>query len=299
MRPFIVVVLALSLLPTGFASAGEKIRLVILDGQNNHDWRATTPILREALEASGRFDVDVSTWLSPKDKKGLPPGWKAVPFPPDLERYQVVLSNYNGAPWPEAFRKALEDRGRSGRLGLVVFHAANNAFKDWEQFNRMIGMGWRNNQFGDRLYFDQDGKAVREPRGKGKGAGETSTHPFPVTIRDRRHPITRDLPAEWMHTADQLVHGLRGPIEEVHVLATAYSDPKKRGTGEHEPMLWTVRYGKGRVCHTPMGHNTTSVRCVGFLTCLLRGAEWAASGETTLPVPKDFPTAKETSSRGK
>ena len=132
-------------------------------------------------------------------------------------------------------------------------------------------------------------------KGEGRGAGETGLHPFRVTVRDAEHPITKGMPREWMHAPDQLVHGLRGPVENVHVLATAFSDPAKRGTGEHELMLWTVTYGKGRVFHTPMGHGTDSVRCVGFATALTRGTEWAATGAVTLPVPEKFPTADKVS----
>jgi hypothetical protein len=105
-----------------------KIRVVLIDGQNNHNWRATTPVMKKALEDTGRFTVDVSTYLSPKDTKGLPDGWKSVPFPPDLGKYDVVLSNYNGASWPADFNKALEDRLSAGQIGLVIVHAANNSF---------------------------------------------------------------------------------------------------------------------------------------------------------------------------
>ena len=92
--------------------------------------------------------------------------------------------------------------------------------------------------------------------------------------------------------ADELYHGMRGPIENVHVLATAYSDKAKGGTGDHEPMIWTVNYGKGRVFHTPMGHDLDGMRCVGFMATLLRGTEWAATGKVTMPIPADFPTDK-------
>jgi type 1 glutamine amidotransferase len=159
----------------------------------------------------------------------------------------------------------------------------------------MIGMGWRNNKAGDRIYLDADGKEVRQSKGEGLGAGETSLHPFKVTVRDAEHPITRGMPKEWLHAGDQLVHGLRGPIENVKVLATAYSDKDKKGTGEHEPMMWTVTYGKGRVYHTPMGHGLDSVRCVGFVTSLQRGCEWTATGKVTLPVPDSFPNADKVS----
>ena len=274
--------------------ADEKIRVVIIDGQNNHNWRATTPVLKQALEQSERFSVDVSSNLKASDRPGQVK--ETVPFPPDLGKYDVVLSNYNGASWPDAFQKALDEHVKEGKLGLVLFHAANNCFAGWAEFNQMIGMGWRNNKFGGRLYVDANGKEVRQNKGEGLGAGETSMHPFKVALRDADHPITRGMPKEWMHTADQLVHGLRGPIVNVRVLATAYSDRAKHGTGEHEPMLWTVAYGKGRVFHTPMGHDAGSVRCLGFLTAILRGCEWTATGKVTLPIPADFPTADKTSS---
>ena len=73
-----------------------------------------------------------------------------------------------------------------------------------------------------------------------------------------------------------------------NVLATAFAAKKFRGTGRHEPMLLTVEYEKGRVFHTPMGHGNYSQECVGFITVFQRGAEWAATGKVTIPVPEDF-----------
>lgn len=304
----------------GPAADGDKVRVLIIDGENNHAWQQTTPFLKKALESSGRFVVDVAT--TPQKPK-LPPEPKGVSeaelaeykqavakyadayalfrtkppkFEPDLAKYAVVLSNYNGTPWPEPVRKSLEENLKAGKVGLVVFHAANNAFSSWPEFNRMIGMGWRGNGFGDRLYLTADGKEVRQTKGQGVGAGETSIQPFKVVVRNADHPITQGMPREWMHAPDQLVHGLRGPIENVQVLATAWSDKAKGGTGEHEPMIWTVSYGKGRVFHTPMGHDLNSIRCVGFVTALRRGTEWAATGKVTLPVPDNFPSADKVSS---
>lgn len=271
----------------------EAIRVLLIDGQNNHNWRATTPMLKRHLEAAGRFTVDVTSHLKAGDKPG---SVKTVPFPPDLSKYDVVVSNYNGAPWPASFNNDLEERLRTGKIALVIVHAANNSFTNWKEYNEMIGMGWRGAGFGARLVLDDSGKEVRSDKGKGPGAGHGSKHAFTVTVRDSSHPVTKDMPSEWRHTADELYHGMRGPIKNMKVLATSYSDKKTGGTGEHEPMIWTVTYGKGRVFHTPMGHDLDGMACVGFMATLQRGTEWAATGKVTLPLPKEFPTPEKTSS---
>ncbi len=274
------------------ADAGEpgKIRVLIIDGQHNHKWRETTPHLKRVLEQSGKFTVDVSSNVKAKDKPG---DAATVPFPPDVTKYQVVISNYNGAAWPADFRKTFEQQVRDGKLGFVLFHAANNCFADWPEFNRMIGMGWRNAKFGDRLFVDEAGKVVRVPKGEGLNTGETA-HPYAIVLRDKDHPINKGIPAEWMHAKDQLMHNLRGPAEDVRVLATAFC-PK---TKVHEPIVWTVSFGKGRIVQTPMGHDVSAMRCVGFITTMQRSVEWAATGEVTIAIPDNFPTATKVSQIG-
>jgi type 1 glutamine amidotransferase len=271
-------------------SADEKVRVLIVDGQNNHNWRAMTPPMKAALEASGRFTVDVAT--SPPSKAS-PSAWDS--FRPAFSNYDVVVSNYNGEPWPAEVRKALEDYVAKGG-GLAIIHAANNAFPGWAAYNQMIGLGWRSPEFGDRLTVDDTGKVIRTPPGKGPGSGHGPQHPYKVVIRNADHPITRGMPAEWLHAKDELYHGQRGPAEHMEILATAYSAKDKGGTGTNEPMIWVIPFGKGRVFTTVMGHvgdETTAIRCVGFRTVLLRGTEWAATGRVTIPIPDSFPTASE------
>jgi type 1 glutamine amidotransferase len=284
----------LALLPA-LAHAGDKakVRVLLVDGQNNHDWRATTPIMKKALEESGRFTVEVASFLkSPSDKPGSVP---SIALPPDLDKYDVVLSNYNGASWPSDFNQALESRLKNGKVGLVIVHAANNAFGGWKEYNLMIGMGWRDKNYGKRLKLDDQGKTILVPPGKDGNTSHAYTGPFAITVRDADHPVTKGMPTEWMHARDELYDNLRGPIENIHLLATAIA-PQGKGTGVHEPMIFTISYGKGRVFHTPMGHDLTAMRCIGFLTTLQRGTEWAATGAVTLPIPPNFPTASKESS---
>lgn len=283
---------ALALTVPAGAADEKKLRVVIIDGQNNHKWKQTTPVLKKTLEDSGRFTVDVASQTS-----GEASPTRTIDFPPDLSKYDVVLSNYNGAPWPEEFQKDLEARLKDAKIALVIVHAANNSFTGkWPEYDKMIALGWRDNAYGNRVVVDDSGKEVRVEKGKGPGANHGPQHAFKVTIRDGEHPVTKGMPKEWLHEKDELYHGLRGPGEHMHVLATAFSAKDKGGTGEHEPMIWTVDYGKGRVFHTPMGHDLDGLRCVGFAATLQRGTEWAATGKVTIPLPSNFPTADKTSS---
>jgi type 1 glutamine amidotransferase len=129
----------------------------------------------------------------------------------------------------------------------------------------------------------------------GYGGHHGQQHKYQVQIRDDEHPITQGLPPIWMHTQDELYDSLRGPAQDMHILATAFSSPEFEGTGHHEPVMMTLVYGRGRVFHTVLGHADYSMKCVGFVTTLLRGTEWAATGEVTIPAPENFPTADATS----
>jgi type 1 glutamine amidotransferase len=275
------------------ALAEDKLKLLIVDGQNNHNWKAMTPPMKASLENTGRFTVDVATT---PDNKAPKEAWES--FHPEFTKYDVVLSNYNGQAWPDRVQRDLENYVANGG-GLVVVHAANNAFEKWPEWNKMIGLGWRGNNFGARVTLDDAGQIVRTPAGEGPGAGHGPQHAYKVVVRDKEHPVTAGMPAEWMHAQDELYHGQRGPAEHMQILATAYSDKSKGGTGTNEPMVWVIPYGKGRVFTNVLGHvsgpNAPAIECVGFQTLVARGAEWAATGKVTIPVPKNFPTEDKVS----
>jgi type 1 glutamine amidotransferase len=272
------------------AAAAEPLKALIVDGQNNHNvWPKTTQMMKRYLEETKLFAVDVATTA----KEGTDPS-----FRPDFSKYDVVVSNYNGADWPketqEAFVKYIAGGG-----GFVVVHAANNSFGNWKEYNEMIGLGgWggRNEKSGPYVYLDEKGKLVRD-ESPGGGGHHGPQHPFSIIVRDGEHPVTKGIPREWLHANDELYDLLRGPAENMHVLATALAAKEKGGSGRHEPMIFTVEYDKGRVFHTPMGHGIDSQECVGFITTFQRGCEWAATGKVTTKIPADFPTADKESSR--
>ena len=255
-------------------------RALIVDGQNNHGcWPKTTPMMRKYLEDTGLFRVDVVTHAP----KGEDPS-----FQPAFADYDVVVSNFGhgAAEWPAATKAAFEAYVRDGG-GFVAVHAADNSFPKWPAYNEMIGLGgWggRNESSGPYVYFDETGKLVRDTAA-GPGGSHGPQHEFPIVVRDGEHAVTKGMPASWMHAKDELYDSLRGPAENMAVLATAWSPKTKR----HEPMIMAIDHGKGRVFHTPMGHETYSMECVGFITAFQRGCEWAATGKVTQELPKDFP----------
>lgn len=268
------------------ADESDMLKVLLIEGQNNHrNWRQTSLMMTSYLEQTDMFSVDIVRTRA----KGTDPK-----FAPDFSKYDVVVSNYNGASWPEETKNAFVEYMRGGG-GLVVVHAADNAFGDWREFNEMIGLGgWggRSEKSGPYVYLSEEGEVVRDDS-PGKGGNHGKQHAFSVVTRDDDHPIMRGVPREWMHVQDELYDKLRGPAVDMEILATAFASKKFGGTGRHEPMIMTIGFGEGRIFHTPMGHGNNSQECVGFITVLQRGTEWAATGDVTLPIPEDFPGPDE------
>jgi type 1 glutamine amidotransferase len=296
-------------------TSAADLKALIIDGQNNHGvWPKTTVMMKNYLEQTDLFTVDVARTkftsnggnlikqfpLEGVESTPTPRPMTDPDFKPEFSKYDVVISNFGhgAAPWPDETKTSFEAFVRNGG-GLVVVHAADNSFGNWPEYNQMIGLGgWggRNEKSGPYVYLDDDGKLIRDET-PGDGGHHGSQHPFSIVVRDNAHPITKGMPREWLHAKDELYDKLRGPAQKMQILATAYASPDHGGTGRHEPMLMTISYGKGRVFHTPMGHEDYSQECVGFIVTLQRGTEWAATGAVTQPIPDDFPTADKESAR--
>lgn len=284
------------------AQAQDKVKVLFIDGQNAtaHKWQETDPAIKDMLEKTGRFTVDILTTppalpknATPEQKKAGEEAW--AKFKPEFSKYQVVLSNYSGTPWPDDVKKAFEKFVADGG-GFVAYHFAVAAFPEWDAYNKMIGLGWKNNKFGEGLCFDDSGKLIRRPKGEGPNNGHGAAHSFEVAVRDEKHPITEGFPAKWKHVKDELYAGQHGPAQDMTILATAYSakEPAEiKGTGFHEPMAWTIPFGKGRCFVSLLGHDVAATiePLAGVL--LARGVEWAATGKVTIPVPKDAAPAEK------
>lgn len=281
-------------------AAQPRIKVMILTGQCNpyHNWAVSSVAIRRMLDEAGKFDVTVVT--SPAT------GQDMSGFKPTFAGYGAVVMDYEGDEWPEPTKQAFVEYVRGGG-GLVLVHAADNAFPKWKEFLEISGIGgWagRDETWGPKVRW-RDGKIVLDATTPGN-AMHPPKHDFLIVSRAAAHPIMKGLPGEWMHANDEVYSQLRGPAKNLQVLATALSDKEKTGSGEHEPMFMTIQYGKGRVFHNTLGHvgpkevePVPALDSVDFIASIQRGTEWAATGSVTQEVPGDFPTAARVSVRAR
>jgi len=277
------------------AKTREPIKALIVTGQNNHNWKVSNVAIKQTLENSGLFTVDVA--ISPAQGEDM------SAFHPDFKAYKVVVLDYNGDRWSAATDQAFLDYINAGG-GLIIYHAADNTFSDWLEFNKIIGFGgWgnRNEASGPYIYM-KDGKVFYDSETPGPGGSHGRQHEFVLNCGDASHPVTKGLPKKWLHAQDELYDRMRGPGKVASALYWAHS-PTDNGTGRDEIPYCTIDYGKARIFHTTLGHaggsleDNRAMQCTGFQVLLLRAAEWTATGKVTQKVPADFPTEFQTSFR--
>lgn len=271
------------------------IDVLIISGQNNHNWPVSHVALQEILDRSGLFHTDVALTPAAGEDMNL--------FRPSFSDYDAVIMDYNGDNWPEPTRNAFLEYVKGGG-GLVIYHAADNAFTDWEEFNRMIalgGWGGRDEKAGPYCFLE-DGEITLDYT-PGPGGNHGLQREYNMHCRNNMHPITKGLPDNWLHGRDELYDSMRGPANIGTLLYSAKSDAATGGSGREEPLVFTVDYGDARIFHIMIGHagdsleENPAMQCAGFQTLLLRGTEWAATGNVTQEVPSDFPTPDSVSLR--
>ena len=268
-------------------------KTLIITGQNNHLWKASSPILKQILDETGMFSCEIM--LTPEK------GGDMNTFNPDFSKYKLVVLDYNGDSWSDKTKSGFLQYVKDGG-GVVVYHAADNSFPEWKEYNEIIGLGgWGNRNQKDGPYVYYSHNELIKDTAAGPGGSHGKRREYLVKTR-MDHPITKGLPDRWLHGTDELYSQLRGPAKNMQILATAFADSALGGgTMRDEPMLMVLSYGKGRIFHTTMGHadegGGPAMQCVGFITTLQRGAEWAVTGNVTQKVPFDFPTVAGVSLR--
>jgi Trehalose utilisation. len=262
-------------MPSFMAAASSKapVKVVIVTGQNNHNWPVSSVAIRDMLEKAGGFDVEVA--VSPSQGKDM------SSFAVDFSAFDVVIVDYNGDAWSPSMQSSFEEYARGGG-GIIFYHAADNAFPEWEEYNKMNalgGWGGRDEKSGPYVYY-RDGRLVKDMT-PGPGGSHGQQHEYTMNRRSR-HPVTKGLPSKWTHAKDELYDRMRGPGNIDKVLYSAWSPKELGGSGREEPLVFTVDYGKARIMHIMIGHAGPSIKdnpamdCPGFKTLMVRSALWCA-----------------------
>lgn len=277
------------LLNTTAVAAPQKIRVLIVDGFSNHDWRQTTAQLRAIIEPTGLFEVAVST--APETSTNT--GWDV--WRPKFSDYDVVIQTCNdinhGPSWPEPVKRDFEDYVRNGG-GVYIFHAAENAFKGWTEYEKMVGLCWRNKDYGTAIRVGEDEKLILIPPGAGGNTDHGKRGDVLVT-RLGDHPIHAGLPRAWLTPDMEVYYFARGPAENLQVLS--YARDSNPQLGWLWPVEWTVKYGRGRVYISTYGHvwkgdvDPAGMRCAAVQTIIPRALQWLAGWPVDYPMPADFP----------
>lgn len=260
-----------------------KLQILLVTGliTAEHQGRVMSRRLRELLEATGRFDVVIT-----EEFRNITPEY--------LKPYDAVFIDYDGKTWPTDHARRFGERSEAVLFdyaaqggGVIFYHSSIWVDADWpDEYRRLLGG-----------YCAMEAGCRRCPRDD-----------FYVETTDPDHPIMKDIAPKWMNVFDDLfTHVIIHPESDVHVLASVFDDvdfykvpgfppahhpveipdgklENMPGVNRYTPVIWTNRYGKGRVFVTSIGHYEALDR-FNFITILVRGTEWAASGEVTLNKP--------------
>jgi type 1 glutamine amidotransferase len=231
------------------------VRVLIVTGQHDHDWQATTPMLSQMLQQNSRFSVSVLNDPNQIDDSLL-------------KYFDVIVLNWSnwpsavGSRWNMTTENAIINFVKNGK-GIAFFHADCMAHQTWPEYAKMTGVVW------------ETGKS-----------GTSDVHSFKVVIKDKQHPVTQDMQDFWIK--DELMHKMRLQ-STTQVLCSANSAKNQKGSGKDEPVIICSTYGSGRCFDNLLGHDTTAMQNVAWKTMMLRGIEWAATGMVTIPIPMNWP----------
>ena len=258
---FCNLILAYSSTANDFSSVSSKesyIRVLVLSGQNNHEWHKTTPAIVRILEDSKLADV---TLTEKPDTLSYA----------SLHRYNVIISNWNA--WPDTssrlFSKWENDLLRYVKEGggFIAFHAGACSFYSWNDYHD-IGIGrW--------------GKTTKHgPRTKG--------YAFNL---DQNHPVTKGLASFYL--MDEIWENT-DVSSKATALGMVKATSEKDGHPILEPAIFVAQMGKGRCFYTALGHDERALLNSGLKTLLLRAAQWCAGRDVTVEVPSDLKIKQET-----
>jgi len=102
----VIVIFSFLFFSTSLQAKSDPVKVLIIDGYSNHDWRYTTEVIQTMLVNSGFCEVDIST--APTNNSPDYNSWN-----PDFSKYDVVVQNVNslgnGNSWPKPVQTKFEN----------------------------------------------------------------------------------------------------------------------------------------------------------------------------------------------
>ena len=219
-----------------------RVNALILSGGVAHPYEATSEQLREILSGAGiqsEVTEDLDVLASPR-----------------MEEFELVVLNCvrwtcdQTPQWRDEWRYLMPEGNREGMIhhlesgrGVLALHAATICFDDWPEFKRIIGGWWEWGHSGHAPYARHR-----------------------MRVHRNSHPIVQGVPD--FSIMDELYTDPR-VLEPVNPAITAEWESRTH------PILWTRRYGRGRVCYCALGHGIESFENEQFQQLIVRSSLWA------------------------
>jgi type 1 glutamine amidotransferase len=220
-------------------TAKEPARMLILSGQNNHEWKKTTPVLEKMFTGSGLFTVSVTN---------RPDTLKLV----DYKRFRLIVSDWNSFPdtsarWDpskeEAFSQYIKEGG-----GALFFHSGGSSFYGWNDYHNIaIGRWGKNTEHG------KIGEAL-------------------VQFSDSKNPITKGL--KDFTIIDEIWQNTDICPDAKPLGWVQKKDSNGNLENEKYPAIFVNEIGKGRSFYTIFGHDDKVLSNPDLQKLLIRGAAW-------------------------
>jgi hypothetical protein len=252
MKKIIVAFMALAgwLLCASGARADDQYKILVLamPGKYHYEY---IPIARESLEKQAKLHAFEMVYTHRPEM-----------FDGDLSQYAMIMFlNTPGEELSEPRRKKFEEYMRNGGNAMLVHRALIIPPNTWPWFEKLIGR-------------------------------RVGNHPMLQTgvaeVVDRKFPATFGLPARWIWSDEWYVFDNPYNIKINPVLNVDEStyDPTKiwpgqvsKGMGKDHPVAWYHQVEKGRVFVTSLGHNGEMYKDPQYLSHLMGGIYWTATGK--------------------
>jgi uncharacterized protein len=163
----------------------------------------------------------------------------------------LVLFTIGETPWTPEQRRMVEDRARSGALGVVGVHAATDAAYTWPAYGELLGARFN---------------------------GHPVTGDLPITVIDSAHPATAHLPSPWRFKEELYLFRDLSPdarvLLGVEMGTVPGTDLPAQGRSVL-PVAWCIERGPLRTFYTVLGHFVTAYEDSNYMRHLYGAVRWA------------------------